>query len=127
LGKVDLLQSEETITGGDEMKISCEIIRDLLPLYHDGVCSIESRALVEEHLTECESCSSELIAMDSVLPIKNEESQWDDAKSVIQLSRKWKKGMLTSLLKGILSATIVFVLLIVILYLFMDIKIIANT
>jgi predicted anti-sigma-YlaC factor YlaD len=109
------------------MKISCEIIRDLLPLYHDGVCSIESKALVEEHLTECESCSRELIAMDTELPVTNEESQWDDAKSVIQLSRKWKKGMLTSLLKGILSATIVFVLLLVILYLFMDIKIVANT
>ncbi len=108
------------------MKITCEIIRDLLPLYHDGVCSLESRMLVEEHLKECESCSSELIAMDKVLPIKNEENQWDDAKSVIQLSKKWKKGMLRSLIKGILSTVIAFAILIVILYLFMDIKIVVN-
>ncbi len=108
------------------MKISCEIIRDLLPLYHDGVCSMESRRLVEEHLTECESCSSELLAMDTVLPINNEESQWDDAKSVIQLSKKWKKGMLRSLFKGILSTAIAFTILILILYLFMDLKIVVN-
>lgn len=108
------------------MKISCEIIRDLLPLYHDGVCSMESRGLVEEHLAECESCTSELLAMDTVLPINNEESQWDDAKSVIQLSKKWKKGMLRSLFKGILSTALAFTILIVILYLFMDLKIVVN-
>ena len=30
-----------------------EIVWDLLPLYHDGVCSEKSRAAVEEHLTAC--------------------------------------------------------------------------
>ncbi|WOO36761.1 zf-HC2 domain-containing protein [Anaerocolumna sp. AGMB13020] len=108
------------------MKIACEIIRDLLPLYHDGVCSMESRELVEEHLTECGSCSGELLAMDTVLPVSNEESQWDDAKSVIQLSKKWKKGMLRSVLKGMLSTAIAFAVLIIILYLFIDIKIVVR-
>ena len=32
------------------MKYPCDLIRDLLPLYQDGVCSEESRAAVEEHL-----------------------------------------------------------------------------
>ena len=35
------------------MKTPCNVIRDLLPLYHDGVCSPESRQLVEEHLEKC--------------------------------------------------------------------------
>lgn len=39
------------------MKHQCGIIRDLLPLYHDGVCSAESRGAVDEHLTECNDCS----------------------------------------------------------------------
>ena len=39
------------------MKISCEIIRDLLPLYQEDVCSEESKTMVEEHLSKCESCS----------------------------------------------------------------------
>lgn len=37
-------------------KYECGIIQDLLALYHDGACSGESRAAVEQHLTECESC-----------------------------------------------------------------------
>ncbi len=39
-------------------KYSCDMIQDLLALYHDGVCSAESRAAVEQHLSECEACSS---------------------------------------------------------------------
>lgn len=38
------------------MKYSCETIKDLLPLYHDNVCSDSSRRIVEEHLLECDSC-----------------------------------------------------------------------
>ena len=30
--------------------MKCEIIRDLIPLYLDKVCSEDSRKLVEEHL-----------------------------------------------------------------------------
>lgn len=40
------------------MKINCNIIRDLLPLYADQICSNESRELVDEHLTECKDCSA---------------------------------------------------------------------
>lgn len=37
---------------------NCHIIRDLLPLYIDGVCSRESAELVEEHLASCEACAA---------------------------------------------------------------------
>ena len=39
------------------MKTDCEIIRDLLPLYVDDICSEKSRDLVDEHLRECAECS----------------------------------------------------------------------
>lgn len=39
-------------------KYSCDIIQDLLALYHDGVCSEDSREAVEQHLAQCESCSA---------------------------------------------------------------------
>ena len=42
------------------MRTPCEIVRDLLPLYADEVCSAESRALVEEHLSECPGCGEYL-------------------------------------------------------------------
>ena len=38
------------------MKISCDVVTDLLPLYHDGVCNQSTKKLVAEHLEECESC-----------------------------------------------------------------------
>ena len=44
------------------MKYDCEVIRDLLPLYQDGVCSENSRLAVEEHLSECPACSGFLEA-----------------------------------------------------------------
>lgn len=38
------------------MKLTCNIVRDLIPLYEDKVCSEDSRAGVEEHLKQCEAC-----------------------------------------------------------------------
>ena len=45
------------------MKLDCEVIRDLLPLYAEHMASPASTALVEEHLQECEACRTELIAI----------------------------------------------------------------
>lgn len=42
------------------MKISCDVIRDLLPLYVDEVLSNDSKTLVDEHIEQCESCRDEL-------------------------------------------------------------------
>lgn len=45
------------------MKITCELIRDLLPLYVDGICSKESARVVEAHLDECAECKKQYEAM----------------------------------------------------------------
>lgn len=42
------------------MRIACEVVKDLLPLYHDRICSDNSRTLVEEHLSECGDCKNEM-------------------------------------------------------------------
>lgn len=42
------------------MKNICEIVQDILPLYVDEICSPSSKELVEEHISECEKCSSTL-------------------------------------------------------------------
>lgn len=41
-------------------KINCSIITDILPLYIDDVVSIETKVLVAEHISHCESCKKEL-------------------------------------------------------------------
>lgn len=49
-------------------KIPCDVIRDLLPLYKDDVCSENTKNLIEEHLPECEECREYLEALDMDLP-----------------------------------------------------------
>ncbi len=41
-------------------KITCGVVRDLIPLVADEVCGEESRAAVEEHVKTCESCAKAL-------------------------------------------------------------------
>ena len=36
--------------------LSCEVVRDLLPSYLDGVASGETKAAVERHMEECPDC-----------------------------------------------------------------------
>ena len=38
------------------MKYACNLIRDLMPLYHDDAASRESAQAVEEHLETCSAC-----------------------------------------------------------------------
>lgn len=56
------------------MKMDCDVVRDLLPLYADDACSEKSRALVEEHLLDCPECRALLIRL------RNTEIE-DDLKS----------------------------------------------
>ncbi len=49
-------------------KIPCDVIRDLLPLYIDDICSEKSHSLVEEHLEECDDCRSCYEDMKNDLP-----------------------------------------------------------
>jgi predicted anti-sigma-YlaC factor YlaD len=105
------------------MKTSCEVIKDLLPLYHDGVCSDESKALVEEHLTECDNCKAELLSMVEIIPIRNEVQNMNEAKALKGLSKKWKRGKLYSFLRGAVIAIIVIVVLALIFSIFGTIRI----
>ncbi|MDD2965516.1 MAG: zf-HC2 domain-containing protein [Bacteroidales bacterium] len=105
------------------MNISCDIINDLLPLYHDGVCSEDSKNAVEEHLKHCESCRNELKAMDSELPITNRTENLAEAEAVKKLSKRWKKGMIKSVLKGAFFTLLTVVIFLLVLYLFVGIRI----
>ena len=43
--------------------MECEVIRDLLPSYLDGLCSLKSQELVEAHLASCPDCARAAEAM----------------------------------------------------------------
>ena len=40
------------------MKIECDIVKDLLPLYVEQISSGASNRVIEEHLAECEQCKT---------------------------------------------------------------------
>lgn len=105
------------------MNISCEIIKDLLPLYHDGVCSKESTNIVEEHLKQCENCRHELQIMDSELPVTNRAENLAEAEVVQKLSKSWRKGMIKSVLKGVFFTLVTVIIILLIIYIFVGIKI----
>ena len=104
------------------MNISCEIVKDLLPLYHDGVCSDDSKRMIEEHLNDCDNCTFELQAMDNELSINTTTQNLTEAEAVKNLSKKWKKGMILSLVKGIIITILAIAVFALILYGFMDIR-----
>ena len=41
-------------------KITCNVIKDILPLYIDGVVSEDTQKIVDEHLAECSLCRDEM-------------------------------------------------------------------
>lgn len=106
------------------MKISCEIIKDLLPLYLDGVCSNDSKALIEEHLAECDNCKTELQVMTEENLFNHKGENLKEAEAVKNLSRRWKKGMKKSLLKGVLITLLAVAAIALVLYIFLDIRIV---
>lgn len=55
------------------MKINCEVIGDLLPLYAENMASPGSVTLVEAHMRECPDCSRRLASMRQPVRIPKEE------------------------------------------------------
>lgn len=88
------------------MKLSCDIYEDLLLLYEDGLCSEDTKKLVEEHLAECERCSSYLKKIQLPEEMTQEdppqEESEEDAlaekesirKSFRKIRRRWAMSLL---------------------------------
>lgn len=89
-----------------------EIVMDLLPLYHDGVCSDASRAAVEKHLKDCEVCREALREMDAPLPAAAEQKNTADKAAVKKISEEWNKTRWKARLKGAAVAAAVCLVLV---------------
>lgn len=87
--------------------MNCSVAADLLPLYHDGVCSDESRVLVEAHLAQCPACRAVLAALDA--PARQTPPP-DDGAAVRALARGWKRRRRRAVWLGALLAGAVLVL-----------------
>lgn len=83
------------------MKYQCEIVRDLMPLYLDGIASGQSRQMVEAHLSECKECSDLFSQMkNNELEIEVKEEKTDVIASQRKVFKR-KSALVGSVLAGI--------------------------
>ena len=78
-------------------KISCNVCKDLLPIYVDKLCSEESEQLVENHLSGCEDCRNTYEAMTDKISVpkidEEEKDKTDEFK--LNLNKKWHRFLTT--------------------------------
>ena len=96
------------------MKLSCEVIQDLLPLYVDKACSGDSVGLVEEHMEECEDCKKVYDAMvvdgKTEELVKSAEFREKQASSVKKVKKRWSFSKKIFLAVGIvIGGALVFI------------------
>lgn len=84
--------------------MKCEIIKDLIPLSAEGLCSDESEKEIQEHIKECDNCR----LLYEKVPEKQEEIEKPDEKETFKkINRKFKK---LSIKSGIIIAILIVVL-----------------
>lgn len=85
--------------------LPCELVQDILPLYHDDACSEVSKKLVNSHLESCEKCNQVLNAMAVDIDLPKLEA--DEGEPLKKIKRKWRKK---TCLQGILIGVMIFFL-----------------
>lgn len=80
----------------------CGIVKDLLPLYADNVCSIESKKLVTEHLADCEECQKELESYELDIKTKNAIEK----EAVKRFKKKAERRILKKVISVMLAVVI---------------------
>lgn len=98
------------------MRLSCDVIQDLLPLYVDRACSEDSTGLVEEHMSECENCRQTYDAMRTEGKteelVNSEEFQKQQTDSVKKVKKKWSWSKKIFLVLGIvIGAGLLYILI----------------
>ncbi|HOO79196.1 MAG TPA: zf-HC2 domain-containing protein [Lachnospiraceae bacterium] len=95
------------------MKIDCDIIRDLLPLYSEGMVSTKSTEMIEEHFTECEACQKQYQKMMIPAPVVTFDTApaKNFKKYVTKKKRRfgWKIALITA--AAIISITALYFLI----------------
>lgn len=94
------------------MKISCDVIKDLMILCEDDGCSEDSKRLVEEHKKDCKTCAeyyNKLYGIEEVIPAIKEELKEETVlrKGFKKIKRRWRMCVIAMLMIIPISALIV--------------------
>ena len=60
------------------MDVTCNVIEDLLPLYADGICSEDTKTIIEHHIAVCPECREKLEAMTAKLETSEKKAKVDN-------------------------------------------------
>lgn len=91
-----------------QIELTCDIVGDLLPLYHDDMVSEGTKEAVGRHLAGCEKCLKEYELLKEKLPGIDGEEEKTVSRTGVFLKKVKKRGIL----KGILVTVIVVAFLI---------------
>ncbi|WP_273128263.1 zf-HC2 domain-containing protein [Bacillus weihaiensis] len=89
------------------MTVTCNIIRDVLPLYLENMCSDDSSKMIEEHVAHCQDCQIYLKEMKNsheMPPIDMDMSPFRKIKSTLR-----RKKFLTVIFSMMLSIIVVMI------------------
>lgn len=88
--------------------MKCNIVRDLFPLYLDGLCSEETRKQLDEHMESCENCRQLKQSMEQEPVLPGDSQDWK--QSILPLKKVKKKMRRKNLM---ISVCVFFLLLFV--------------
>ena len=71
-----------------EKELACEIVRDLLPLYVDGMVSDVSKKGIDNHLEHCTECSEIYHDMACHLEMETPSTEISDVKRFLHKTKK---------------------------------------
>ncbi len=91
-------------------KLSCEIVKDLLPSYIDRLTSKETSEAVAAHLSDCESCRAAYREMTNSEPAMAEQPEIDYLKKV-RNSRRRIRNIAIIAASGVLALGLIAVLI----------------
>ena len=84
---------------------NCEMIRDLIPLYSEGLCSDESKKIVEEHTKNCDSCRKLLETLPTDTTPKSPVP--DEGKAFRKVRKKMKRSFQHNIRLSVALAAVV--------------------
>lgn len=91
-------------------ELNCEIVRDLLPLYHDKVVSDTTQKAVAEHLEDCKPCQKEYEDICREIDI-NKTQKIKENKFFKTMNTLKKKGVIKGLTIGLsITAAVILIL-----------------
>ena len=96
-------------------KINCSLIKDLLPLYIDDLCSKETTEIVGNHLEICEDCNKEYETLKTEPKVK---PQQDNSQELIKkVNKKFGKDKKWAVIKTVSIILVVIILISIVAFL----------